>query len=102
MNYTFVVIGHNYWGDNKVYIAKKLSDYQRPTPFVTRDCNGNEVYSKFQFETYEQPKTVTLKKGDYIMLLLDKELASEGDAACGHCHYYDGEYLRSVYTKRIF
>jgi hypothetical protein len=94
-----LVIGINQWGTIKIYIASRLSENQRPTPFSTRDIEGNEIRSRMNGSTFKS-KEIELQKGDYIMLLTDEDLKRDGDMACGHNHYYDGEKLISVYTKR--
>lgn len=97
-----LVSGINQWGTINIYIASRLQEMQRPTPFTTCDIDGNEIRSRLQGESYVEPKMIELKKGDYIMMLTDKDLEEYGDMACGHNHYYDGVKLISVYTKEEF
>lgn len=93
------VTGYNIWGGHKIFIHKKLTEMDRPTPAMTRDRNGKTIYSELKGEHFDEPKEITLKIGMYVMLLLQSDLIRDGDQACGHNHYYDGKRLRSVYTK---
>ena len=94
------VTGFNFWGGKKIFIHSKLTEKELPTPAMTRDRNGKTIYSELKFGHFDEPKEITLKIGMYVMLLLPSELIRDGDQTCGHCHYYDGKYLRSVYNKK--
>lgn len=98
----FIVTGTNQWGNIKVYLHKTLEDMQAPTPFMTSDIDGNSLYSKMSGDHYNPPKKVELKKGDYIMLITEDDLRTEGARVCGHMHYFNGNELISVYTKKPF
>lgn len=96
----FIVTGTNHWGRINVYLHKTLEDLQAPTPFMTKDIDSNTLYSKMNGDQYESPKEVELKKGDYIMLITVDDLKNDKEYVCGHMHYFDGESLVSVYTKK--
>jgi len=96
-----IVSGINQWGMINIYISARLLENQKPTPFSTRDIEGNVIQSRMNGNTFKA-KEIELKKGDYIMLLTDEDLKRDGETACGHNHYFDGEKLISVYTKREF
>ncbi len=97
-----ICTGTNIWGTISIYISAKLQEEQRPTPFATVDIHGNTIYSRMIGITYDQPKEVELKKGDYVMMLSPEDIKRDGDMACGHNHYFDGVRLISVYTKKEF
>lgn len=98
----FIVTGTNHWGTINVYLHKTLEDLQAPTPFMTRDIEGNTLYSRMHGEHYYPPKEIELKKGDYIMLITEDDLENDKEYVCGHMHFYDGENIVSVYTRKTW
>ena len=92
------ITGIKYWGNIKTYLHTSLQDF--PTPFDAHDINGNKLYSQIGSSIIlKEAKKVRLKKGDYVMLIANRERVKYGDTACGHMHYFDGNNLISVYTK---
>jgi len=93
----------NYWDCHVVFIHKRLEELQRPTPFMTRDIHGREIMSRIIFTPIpELEQMVTLKQGDYVMLILDKDIKKDPESYCGHMHYFDGKNLVSVYNRRKY
>lgn len=89
-----------------VFLSQKLKDLERPTPFTSQTIEGYGINSRMKSNRLAEMRItageVELIKGDYIMLLPNKDLEEYGDQACGHLHYFDGNKLISVYTKEEY
>lgn len=89
-----------------VFLAQRLKDMERPTPFSAMTIEGYGIHSRLSGNKILEDRIlngkVILVKGDYIMMLPKADIAEYADAACGHLHYYDGEKLISVYTNEVY